>query len=211
MRHPRTPQHFPLMKVRGRSRRTTTRPPDSKLAFAATAALAATGMGAERASRALVQIAQSYQASVKALQRDPYLEALGREEPPASSTCPTWFVWSPFGGFADTQCDTATGYLFDTDDMNHGADVPCPMHKPVDFYEWAWGGAYIVPTCARCEQMVPTGTPLQMHELERSLSASAECGSCGKRTWILMRDYADELGDETPEWEAGDLATAAAE
>lgn len=61
----------------------------------------------------------------------------------------------------------ATGYLFDTDDHNHGADISCPMHKPVGFPERAWDGAYIVPTCARCEQMLPAGTPLQMHELER--------------------------------------------
>ena len=203
---PRTRRHYPRMKVRGRRRRPATIWSTVHLVDAATKAIASMGMSLEAASAAMAQIAQAYQGSVRALERDPYLEALGRQEPPTSSTCPTWFVWSPFGGFADTQCDTTTGYLFDTDDMNHGADVPCPMHQPVEFYEWAWGGAYIVPTCVRCEEMLPTGTPLQMHELERSLSAAAECPTCGKRTWVLMRDYADALGDETPAWHPGELA-----
>ena len=209
---PRTTRHYPRMKIRGaRRRHPVTVWSTAELAGAAAQAIAAMGISFERASKAVAQIAQAFQGSVKALGRVPYLEALGREEPSAASTCPTWFVWSPFGGFADTQCDPVTGYLFDTDDMNHGADVPCPMHQPAEFYEWAWGGAYIVPTCARCERMLHTGTPLQMHELERSLSASAECDRCGKRTWVLMRDYGGTLGDRTPEWHPGELVAAAAE
>ena len=211
---PRTIRHYPRMKLRGWRRRRLVTPfaqvdlrPLLTLHGDLVKAFIATGTAAEEAAAILERFGQAYQGSVKALERDPYLVALGRAEPPADVTCPTWFLWSAFGGRGDTQCDPASRYLLDTDEDDL-TETPCPMHQPADFYDWAWGGACIVPTCARCEQMLPSGTPLQMHELGRSLSASAECGPCGKRTWTLMRDYADALGDETPEWHPGELAAA---
>ncbi|MBF4578923.1 hypothetical protein [Frigoribacterium sp. VKM Ac-2530] len=212
---PRTRQHFPRMKLRGKRRRherrlfsqTNLTNLFGDFADLVSSTAQATGMHADQMARAINEMVQAYQGSVRALERDPYLVALNREEPPAEVTCPVWFLWSAFGGRGDTQCDPVSGYLLDTDEYDI-TTTPCPMHQPAEFYEWAWGGSYIVPTCARCERMLPTGTPLQMHELGTSLSASAECGTCGKRTWVLMRNYADALGDETPQWHPGERASA---
>jgi len=216
---PRTIRHYPRMKLRGRRRRRLVTPfaqidlrPFIALHNDAVQALISIGIAAVEAGPILERFGQACQGSIKALERDPYLEALGREEPPAAVSCPVWFTWSAFGAqYPDTVC--VDGELEDADDPGRSgrSTDPCPMHRPADFYEHHFGGAYTVPTCARCEDMLPTGTVLQWHELGKSISASAECPTCGKRTWTLMRDYLDTLGDDTPEWHPGELTPAAAE
>jgi len=206
----RTIRHYPRMKVRGaRQRRLAPIHRAWRKADGIADAFARIVKASAQSAAAMRDMAAAAIAAIDE-QRDPYLEALGREEPPAEVACPTWFTWSAFGGRFDTQCAPAEGYLLDTD-SDVLTDVPCPMHEAVEFYEWAWGGAYIVPTCGRCERMLHTGTALQMHELGTGLSASAECDRCGKRTWVLMRDYGGTLGDRTPEWHPGELVAAAAE
>ena len=209
---PRTIRHYPRMKIRGaRQRRLVPihrawrKYDDIADTFARIVKASAETAAAMRdmAAAAITAVEE---------QRDPYLEVLGREEPPAESACPVWFTWSAFGAqYPDTVC--VDGELEDTDDpgrSGRSAD-PCPMHRPADFYEHHFGGGYTVPTCARCEEMLPTGTALQWHELGKSISASAECPACGKRTWTLMRDYLDALGDDAPEWHPGELVATAVE
>ena len=188
MRRARTPRHFPRMKIRGARRRGTAwlhgfqRSMD-ELARAAGIGAAAFDMFAHTV--AAFDSAPDYD--------DSYLERLGREAPPDDVECPTWFTWSAFGAtYPDTEC--TGGRLTDLDSGTYTYD-PCPMHRAADFYEQHFGGGYIIPTCARCERQLPTETPLQWHERGRSLSASAVCPSCERRTWTLMRDYADAVLD----------------
>lgn len=192
MRRPRTPDHFPRMKIRGARRRALHRPGYLErhlVAFAEAAGRAAT-LTATQMAEALAVVGQAFAV-------DAYLLRLGRSAPADSVECPTWFTWSAFGApYMDTQCDG--GLLLDLDSLRR--EDPCPMCNAASFYEHQFGGAFNVPTCARCERMLPTGTALQWHELGRSLSASAACPSCEKRTWTLMRDYGETLGERTPEW-----------
>jgi hypothetical protein len=205
---PRTIRHYPRMKVRGaRQRRLVPIHRAWRAADALADAFARIVKASAESAASMPDMAAAALVAVDE-QRDPYLEALGREEPPADVTCPVWFTWSAFGAwYMDTQCDR--GVLLDLDSLSR--ELSCPMCDPTGFYEQHYGGGCIVPTCARCEDMLPTGTVLQWHELGNSLSASAECGPCGKRTWTLMRDYWDALGDDIPEWHPGELVAAAVE
>jgi len=183
----RTPRHYPRMKIRGARRRRIAwlhgfqRSMDE---LAGAAGIAAANFDMFAHTVAAFDSAPDYD--------DSYLERLGREAPPADVECPTWFTWSAFGAtYMDTQCDG--GLLLDLDSLRR--ELSCPMCLPASFYEQHYGGGYVIPTCARCERQLPTETPLQWHELGRSLSASAVCPSCERRTWTLMREYADDVLD----------------
>lgn len=198
----RTPRHYPRMKIRGARRRGAAwlhrfqRSMD-EMARAAGVSAAAFDMFAHT-----VAAFDSAPAG-----DDSYLERLGRQAPPDEAPCPTWFTWSAFGAtYMDTQCDR--GLLLDLDSLRR--ELSCPMCNPASFYEQHYAGNYVIPTCARCERQLPTETPLQWHELGMALSASALCPWCERRTWTLMRDYADDVldGDEDafPEWRPADDA-----
>lgn len=196
MKNLRTPRHYPRMKVRGARRRRIAwlhgfqRSMDE---MARAAGIAAANFDMFAHTVAAFDSAPDYD--------DSYLEQLGREAPPADVACPTWFTWSAFGAaYPDTECQD--GLLLDLDSDRQPSD-PCPMCQSASFFDQQFGGSYVVPTCARCEHLLPDGAVLQWHERGHALSASAFCPDCDKRTWTVMRDYADELGDETPEWHAG--------
>ena len=202
----RTPRPYPRMKVRGARRRGAAwlhrfqRSMD-EMAGAAGISAAAFDMFAHTVA--------AFDSAPDG--DDSYLERLGRQAPPDEAPCPTWFTWSAFGAtYPDTEC--AGGRLLDLDGPTQ-TDEPCPACRPSDFYEQQFGGSYVIPTCARCERQLPSETSLRWHELGKSLSASAVCPSCDLRTWVLMRDYSDDVlygtADLFPQWQAleGDEVT----
>jgi len=231
MQHPRTPRHFPRMKVRGSRRRELTprhlldRHMDTampgwerwndyddlgdQLEALAAAAVPASASLAQLA-QAAEKVGRAFTTSIAWLTepdpgRDGYLVRLGLDHPPADARCPGAFLWSAFGAsYPDTDC--VDGVLADADhDHSTLEGIPCPMHQPGAFWKHEYGGTYYQPVCLRCDQGLATGTPILFHEIGYGLRMSARCGACRKPTWITARD-ASRYGDEIPPYEIPDAA-----
>lgn len=124
--------------------------------------------------------------------------------------CPGRLEWSAFGArYPDTVCSSVLewedgegpddGYLCDADDDLRCKDIPCPFCNPASFAEYEFGGGYVIPTCATCEQMLPPLTPIDFHD-GRGLKMTATCPTCG-RCNVLARDYEDLLPEaDIPDW-----------
>lgn len=103
------------------------------------------------------------------------------------------FEWSAFGAnYSDTSCDG--GLCSDHDGNWTSAEIPCPFCCPAAFFEYQWGGGWIVPTCAECEEKLPPKTPLTFHD-GYALTFSADCPKCQAQTTTLMREYDTHLAD----------------
>jgi len=229
MQHPRTPRHFPRMKVRGARRRELAL--DHRFERFMDQAmpgwerwnsysdvvehLVQFGEAATDASAVLDSFATTVgevgrsSAAILDAYLDPgsdgYLVRLGLAHPPADARCPGAFLWSAFGAtYPDTDC--IDGVLADADRDHSTLDgIPCPMHQPGAFLEHEYGGTYYQPVCLRCDQGLATGTPIFFHEIGYGLRMSARCGACRKPTWITARD-ASRYGDEIPPYEIPDAA-----
>lgn len=122
---------------------------------------------------------------------------LRREAPPETVSCPVDFTWSRFGAsYPDTQCQD--GLLFDLD-SDRAPEEPCPICNPESFYDGMWGGGETIPTCAKCEKTLPSGTAITFSENGDALEFSAPCPTCNMKTWTLMRVYPFDADDT--QWE----------
>lgn len=106
------------------------------------------------------------------------------------------FEWSAFGAwYPDTSCDN--GICTDHDGSWTFQGIPCPFCCPAAFWEYQWGGGYVIPTCGNCLAHLPSGTVIKFHD-GQSLTWTAQCPGCRSSQPILMREY--EAEDGYPEW-----------
>lgn len=213
MSRPRTPEHFPRMKIRGARRRRLA--PYQRFARAAAQsahALSELGLASahadismERLAALALAVGQAYPGTLAALAADPgsdaYLADHGGENPPATpAMCPTWFTWSAFGAsYPDTECQSGT--LLDLDSLSTSDGVPCPMCDPAGHWEQAFGGTSFAPVCLRCHQGISSGTPIVFHERGHALAMAAHCNACRKRTWVGTGEDRSLFADEIPSYE----------
>jgi hypothetical protein len=110
------------------------------------------------------------------------------------------FEWSAFGAnYPDTEC--VDGVCADLDaDWSTNAGIPCPFCNSSAFFEYQWGGGWIVPTCYECQEKLPSKTPLTFHD-GPGLTFSADCPKCQAHATTLMREY-DTDRDDVEVWEA---------